>query len=97
MEQLGRKKRTIKVSKQTKEYISTKYNIPVKKLTYIFNYTRDTNLQAMEIISEAINYENNVVAKKLNELSEVVYGVPNWIRNQHTYNRVHKRRRATVL
>lgn len=77
MEQLGRKKRTIKVSKQTKEYISTKYNIPVNKLTYIFNYTRDTNLQAMEIISDAINYENNVVAKKLNELSEVVYGVPN--------------------
>lgn len=77
MEQVGRKKRNIKVSKQTKEYISNKYNIPVNKLTYIFNYTRDTNLQAMEIISDAINYENNVVAKKLNELSEVVYGVPN--------------------
>ena len=56
--------------------ISMKKKIP-NKLTYIFNYTRDTNLQAMEIISDAINYENNVVAKKLNELSEVVYGVPN--------------------
>lgn len=77
MEQLGRKKRDIKVSKQTREYISNKYNIPINKLTYLMNYTRDTNIKAMEIISDAVQYENNVVNKRLSELSEVVYGVSN--------------------
>lgn len=77
MEQLGRKKRNIKISKQTREYISDKYDIPTDKLTYLLNYTRDTNIKAMEIISDAVQYENNVVNKRLSELSEVVYGVSN--------------------
>ena len=77
MEHIGRKKRTIKVSKQTREYISNKYDIPVNKLTYLMNYTRDTNIKAMEIISDAIDYENNVVHKKITELNEAVYGISN--------------------
>ena len=77
MEQLGRKKRNIKISKQTREYISNKYDIPTDKLTYLLNYTRDTNIKAMEIISDAVQYENNVVNKRLSELSEVIYGVSN--------------------
>lgn len=32
MEQLGRKKRDIIISKQTREYISNKYDIPINKL-----------------------------------------------------------------
>lgn len=71
MEQVARKIRTIKISKHTRKYIMDKYNLSQNKLTYIFNYTKDDNIEAMKIIAEAIEHDKTYIKK----LNEAIYGI----------------------
>lgn len=71
MEQVGRKTRAVKISKHTRKYIMNKYNLSQSKMTYILNYTKNDNIEAIKIIAEAIEYDKEYIRK----LNEVIDGI----------------------
>lgn len=71
MEQIGRKTRAVKISKHTRKYIMNKYNLSQSKMTYILNYTKNDNIEAIKIIAEAIEYDKEYIRK----LNEVIDGI----------------------
>ena len=71
MEQVGRKTRAVKISKHTRKYIMEKYNLSQSKMTYILNYTKNDNSEAIKIIAEAIEHDKEYIRK----LNEVIDGI----------------------
>lgn len=69
-------KRKIKLSRTTLRYLRDKYSLPQNKLTYVLNYTPDSDEAAMNIIDDGLNYESELRTgyNKLMEKANVVQG-----------------------
>jgi hypothetical protein len=70
------KQREVKFSKETRKYMIDKYNISSSRLTYLFCYTGNDNIQALELIKEAGDYQRDVVDKRKKEIESEMYVKP---------------------
>lgn len=53
-------KRKIRLSRTTLRYLREKYSLSQNKLTYVLNYTPDSDISAMGIIADGISYESEL-------------------------------------
>ena len=69
-------KRKIRLSRTTLRYLREKYSLSQNKLTYVLNYTPDSDISAMRIIADGINYESELRTDydKLMEQVSVIQG-----------------------
>lgn len=70
------KQREVKFSKETRKYMAEKYNISSSRLTYLFCYTGNDNIKALELIKEAGDYQRDVVDKRKKEIESEMYVKP---------------------
>jgi hypothetical protein len=71
----GKKKRNIKFSTETRKYIMGKYNLSSSRLSYLLFYTSDNNMEALNLIKEAGDYEKER-DDRINKLKGEMYVKP---------------------
>ena len=71
----GKKVRNIKFSSETRKYIMDKYSLSSSRLSYLLCYTSDNNMEALNLIKEAGDYERER-DDRINKLKGEMYVKP---------------------